>query len=240
MTDRTTHRDEPTAAYPAHDPTTETTRHPAVSEDDQRHGIFGGASHDRRYDEDDRTAREHHDDWRDDGHERFGGVNLGAAFFGWLVAIALTVLLAGIVGAVATAVGETLDLTRTEAEAEADTIGLAASVALLVVLMIGYFAGGYVSGRMSRFDGGRQGWGVWLIGLIVTAVVAVTGWIFGNEYDIFERVDLPSIPLSDDTVTVGGIVLAASIVVGTLLAAMAGGKAGLRYHHKVDRHTTTI
>jgi hypothetical protein len=240
MTDRTTHRDEPTAAYPAHDPTTETTRHPAVSEDDQRHGIFGGASTDRRSDEDDRTAREHHDDWRDDGHERFGGVNLGAAFFGWLVAIAMTVLLAGIVGALATAVGETLDLTQTEAEAEADTIGLAAGVALLLVLMIGYFAGGYVSGRMSRFDGGRQGWGVWLIGLIVTAVVAVTGWIFGNEYDIFERVDLPSIPLSDDTVTVGGIVLAASIVVGTLLAAMAGGKAGLRYHHKVDRHTTTI
>ena len=29
-------------------------------------------------------------------HQRFGGINAGAAFFGWLVAMAMTVLLAGI------------------------------------------------------------------------------------------------------------------------------------------------
>ena len=33
-------------------------------------------------------------------HERYGGVNIGAAFFGWLVAVAITILLTGIIGAV--------------------------------------------------------------------------------------------------------------------------------------------
>ncbi len=41
--------------------------------------------------------------------ERFGGVNPGAAFFGWLVAVGVTILLAGILGAVAAAIGETAD-----------------------------------------------------------------------------------------------------------------------------------
>jgi hypothetical protein len=168
--------------------------------------------------------------------DRFGGINWGAAVFGWLVAIALTVLLAGITGAVAAGAGESLDLTLGDAEREAGTLGLAAGITLLVVLMIGYFAGGYVSGRMSRFDGARQGLGVWVVGLVVTLLVALTGWIFGSEYDIFERVDLPSVPLSDDAMTVGGIVLAAAVVLGALLAAVIGGRLGLRYHHKVDRH----
>jgi hypothetical protein len=35
--------------------------------------------------------------------EEFGGFNLGADFFGWLVAVAMAVLLASIVGAIAAA-----------------------------------------------------------------------------------------------------------------------------------------
>jgi uncharacterized integral membrane protein len=35
--------------------------------------------------------------------------------------------------------------------------------------------------------------------------------------------------------TVGGIILLVAVVVGTLLAAMLGGKAGQRYHTKIDR-----
>jgi hypothetical protein len=33
----------------------------------------------------------------------------------------------------------------------------------------------------------------------------------------------------------GGAITAAAVVLGTLLAAMAGGKVGQRYHSKVDR-----
>jgi hypothetical protein len=108
-------------------------------------------------------------------------------------------------------------------------------VVLLVVLALAYYAGGYVAGRMSRFDGGKQGLGAWLIGLLVTLLAVAAGAIFGNEYNIFDRVNLPRIPLSTDQLSWGGIITALAVLVLTLLAAMAGGKMGQRYHNKVDR-----
>jgi amino acid transporter len=167
--------------------------------------------------------------------EEFGGFNLGADFFGWLVAVALTVLIASIVGAIATAIGSSLNVTQTDAQRDAGTFGLATAIALLVILMLAYYAGGYVAGRMSRYDGGRQGFGVWLIGLVVTLIVVGVGVVFGSKYDIFQRVDLPSLPIPSNTATWGGIITLAAVLVGTLLAAFVGGKVGHRYHTKVDR-----
>ena len=170
-----------------------------------------------------------------EAHSRFGGTNWGSAFFGWLVAIAITILLTGIVGAIATAVGASNDLSQTDAERQAGSIGIAAAIAVVVILAIGYYAGGYVSGRMSRFDGGRQGFGVWLIGLIVTLLAVAAGAIFGSQYNVLDRVNLPRLPIPDSAATVGGIITALVILVVTLLAAMLGGKVGHRYHNRVDR-----
>jgi len=168
-------------------------------------------------------------------HEEFGGANLGAAFFGWLVAAAMALLLAGIIGAVAAGVGESLEISQAEAQAEAEGIGLGAGIALVVALMIAYYAGGYVAGRMSRYDGGRQGLAVWVVGLLLTLIAALIGVAFGSQYDVVNRVDLPSIPVPTETLTTGGIITVVAVLVGTLLAAMLGGKAGHRYHRKVDR-----
>jgi hypothetical protein len=170
-----------------------------------------------------------------EAHEKFGGLNLGACFFGWLVAIALAILLTSIVGAIATAVGSNADITQTEAERSAGTIGIVAAAVLLAVLMIGYFAGGYVAGRMSRFDGARQGFGVWVIGLLVTILAVVLGAVFGSEYNLLDRVSLPRIPISTVELGWGGLIAAAAVLIGTLLAALAGGKMGHRYHNRVDR-----
>ena len=52
---------------------------------------------------------------RANAYERFGGINWGAAFFGWLVAIAVTVLLTSIVGAVVAGVSESTNVTQSEA-----------------------------------------------------------------------------------------------------------------------------
>jgi hypothetical protein len=178
-------------------------------------------------------------DTRPSGHEeardRFGGINWGAAFFGWLVAVGLTILLTGIVGAVAAAVSDSTNVTQSEAERQAGTIGIVAGVVLLVVLAIAYYAGGYVAGRMSRFDGGKQGLAVWLIGLVVTLLAIGLGAVFGNEYNIFDRVNLPRLPISTDDLSTGGLITAAAVLVVSLLAAMLGGKVGHRYHDKVDR-----
>jgi hypothetical protein len=172
---------------------------------------------------------------QDAARERFGGLNAGAAFFGWLVAVGLAALLGSIIGAVATAVGHNNNISQSDAQRAAGTIGIAAAVVLLVVLLIAYYAGGYVAGRMSRYDGGRQGFGVWLIGLLVTIAAVVAGWVFGSAYNIFDRVNLPNVPLSNRDASIGAIVTALAVVLVTLLAAVAGGKVGRRYHSKVDR-----
>jgi heme/copper-type cytochrome/quinol oxidase subunit 1 len=173
------------------------------------------------------------------GHERqrqvFGGTNWGAGFFGWLVAVGMAILLSGIVGAIAAAVGNANDVTQTDLERRSGTIGITAAVVLLVVLLISYYAGGYVAGRMSRFDGGRQGFAVWLIGVAVVIVAAAVGGVFGSEYDVINRVDVPDVPIPTDDLTTGGAITIAAALVVTLLAALAGGRAGTHYHRKVDR-----
>jgi amino acid transporter len=170
-----------------------------------------------------------------EARDRFGGTNWGAAFFGWLVAIAITILLTSIAGAVVAAVSDTANVTQTQAQRQAGTIGIGAAIVLLVVLALGYYAGGYVAGRMSRFDGGRQGLAVWLIGLLVTLIAIGLGAAFGTKYNILDRVNLPRIPLSTDQLSWGGILTAIVVLLVSLLAAMLGGKVGHRYHDKVDR-----
>ena len=166
--------------------------------------------------------------------DEFGGFNWGSAFFGWLVAIGLGALLTAILSAAGAAIGLT-SASESEARSSAETIGIAGGILLIVVSMIAYYAGGYVAGRMSRFDGARQGFGVWLFGLIVTVAIAAAGWILGDKYNIFEQLNLPRIPVSAGDLTTGGIIALAAILLGTLIAAIAGGKVGQRYHNKVDR-----
>ena len=164
--------------------------------------------------------------------DEFGGLNWGAAFFGWLVAVGVAVLLTSLLVAAGAAVGLTeSDVTTNDTE----ELGLGGGIALLVVLMLAYFAGGYVAGRMSRFDGGRQGMATWAIGLIVTVALAVAAVVLGDEYNVLEQLNLPSLPVGDSTLTTGGAIALAAVVLGTLLAAVVGGKAGERYHRKIDR-----
>jgi amino acid transporter len=167
--------------------------------------------------------------------EEFGGINWGAAFFGWLVAVGLGSLLVAILAAAGAAVGLTENVTEADATSNAETLGLGGAIALLVVLMIAYYCGGYVAGRMSRFDGARQGFGAWLFGIAVTIVLALAAVILGSEYNVLDQLNLPSLPVGDATLTTGGAIALAAVVLGTLLAAVGGGKAGERYHRKVDR-----
>src|SRR4051812_31455758 len=81
------------------------------------------------------TAREDHlvrRDRVDDSaaRDKFGGINIGAAFFGWLVAIAIAILLTSILGAILAAVGSSANITQSDAQRSAGTIGVAAGVVL--------------------------------------------------------------------------------------------------------------
>jgi hypothetical protein len=180
-------------------------------------------------------AADDHVDVEQHRREKWGGMNLGAGFFGWLVAVGMAVLLSSIIGAIAAAVGDANDVTQSQLDREAGKISIGAAIVLLVVLLISFYAGGYVAGRMSRFDGARQGWAVWLISLVVVIVAAIIGAVFGSEYDVMNRVDIPDVPIPTDDLTVGGAITIAAAIFATLLAALTGGKAGTHYHRKVDR-----
>jgi hypothetical protein len=166
--------------------------------------------------------------------DEFGGTNVGAAFFGWLVAVGMAAILTGILSAAGAAIGLT-EVSGSEASGNAEEISVVGGAILLVILLLAYYSGGYVSGRMSRFDGGRQGVAVWVIGLLVTIALAILAAIGGSEYNVLSRFELPRIPIDEGDLATGGIIALAAVVIGTLVAALLGGKAGQRYHRKVDR-----
>jgi hypothetical protein len=169
-----------------------------------------------------------------DRYELHRGFKLGAAFFGWLIAVAFTVLLTGLLSALAVGTSWTLELGRSWVEDWAWSIGIATGAALLLVLTISYYVGGYVAGRLARFDGGRQGVGAWMIGLLMTFAVGGVGAALESEYDVLYRIDLPTVPVSSDTLTSGGLIAGATFIVFTVIAAIVGGKAGERYHTRID------
>lgn len=171
----------------------------------------------------------------DPAYERFGGVNLGAAFFGWMVAVGMTVLLSALLGAVYAVAGATTSVEDLGAGADLTTAGIVTGVVLLAVLLLAYYSGGYVAGRMSRFDGGRQGLAVWLLALLFAVLATVAGWIAGERYQVLDGTDLPTLSVTMQDLTVAGALSLAAVLLGTLLAAMAGGKVGRRYHSRVDR-----
>ncbi len=166
--------------------------------------------------------------------EDFGGFNWGAAVLGWLVAGGIAIILTAILSAAGGAIGLT-EVSESEARQNAETVSIVGGAVLLVVLGLAYFVGGYNAGRLSRFDGGRQGLGVWIVGLLVTIALGAAGAIFGSEYNVLQRLDLPRIPVDEGSLATGGLIALAAIIVLTLLTAIAGGKAGERYHKKVDR-----
>jgi hypothetical protein len=165
----------------------------------------------------------------------FGGMKFGSDFFGWLTASGTAVLLVALVAGFGAAVGLSTGngLPRVE---DATTVGIGGGIALLVVIFIAYLAGGYVAGRMARFNGLKQGLGVWLWAVIIAIVVAVISVIAGARFDVLARVNgFPRIPLNEGDVTTAGVVLAVALAIVSLVGALLGGLAGMRYHRRIDR-----
>jgi hypothetical protein len=164
---------------------------------------------------------------------RFGGIRWGSAFFGLLSAIGLAAMLLGIVAAAGVAIGvsEVEDVTN----GDADTIGLGGAILVLAIIALSWFCGGYVAGRMARFDGVRQGLGVWGWTVVIGVVLAIAALIGGSDYDVFAQLNLPNVAVGDETLTTGGAITLAAACVVTLVFAVLGGKFGDRFHRRVDR-----
>ncbi len=92
-------------------------------------------------------------------------------------------------------VGQALTGARESVSDDAGTIGVAGAVGVLVVLLVAYFCGGYVAGRMARFNGVKQGVAVWVWAIVIAVVVAVVAAVAGRDYDVLGRLNsFPRIP----------------------------------------------
>jgi hypothetical protein len=163
--------------------------------------------------------------------DEFGGINWGSAFFGWLVATGLAAILIGIEYAAGAAIGLS--------NASASTVDIVGGAILICTFALAYFCGGYVAGRMSRFDGFRQGVATWIVGLVLTGALAVAGAIWGSKYDVLGALHIPRIPVDEGGIATGGAIALAAALVASLVFAALGGKAGQRYHNRVDRLART-
>src|SRR5258707_649080 len=83
--------------------------------------------------------------------ERFGGADGTAIFFGWLSALGLAALLMAVVAAAGTRIGFATGVGTVDATGNAATIGIVGAAILVAILLLAYFAGGYVAGRIARF-----------------------------------------------------------------------------------------
>ena len=149
--------------------------------------------------------------------------------------VLLTALLADAVAGLG--IARNLEETTNPADPnQAQTIGLVGAIVLLVIIFLAYVAGGYVAGRMARFNGVRQGVGVWLWALIIAVVVAILGAVAGTQFNLLANLNtFPRIPINEGDLTTGGIITAIAVALVALIGAILGGLAGMRFHRRVDK-----
>lgn len=165
--------------------------------------------------------------------QRFGRrVQWETAFFGLLSAVGLgavlvAMLIGGLVAAGVTDFGDT-------AAGLFHHLVVAGGAIAVGILALSYLTGGYVAARMARFDGWRQGLGVWLLSALLVAAFAIAAWISGGDLDPSKSISMPADPVDGGPLGAGRAVVIGVLVLVPLLAALAGGILGERYHRAVD------
>ena len=158
---------------------------------------------------------------------RFGGIDIPATIAGALAALGTAVLLAGI-GAGAGTYGYQLGLDNAT-----EDLTLAGLIAGLAALGLAFLIGGWVAGRVARYDGGQNGvvTALWFV-LLAGAAAALGAWA-GDEYNVFRNVNLPQW-FDADALTPAAIATGLLALVVMLLAGWTGGRLGERYHRRAD------
>src|SRR5215218_1248923 len=182
------------------------------------------------------AAEEREDRLRD----MYGGVDWLASFLGFVFAIVLGTIFSAVVGLVLVPFGITPDFSGGQIGASVIT-GLAL---LGVLIFLTFFFGGYVAGRLARFDGGRNGAMVLVWMFIVVVILALAAAIFSGFLpagmaegitNLIDRIVSTASNLAGGGVV--GLVAAAAALLLALLGGALGGRMGSRYHTEIDRAT---
>lgn len=177
------------------------------------------------------------DEREDRLRDMYGGVDWLASFLGFIFAAVAASVLSAIAGLILIPLGFSLDLSS-------GTLGAAAITGLILfalLVFLTFFFGGYVAGRLARFDGGRNG--IMTVVWMVTAMVAVVALSAFLPLSIFQSfrgfMESTVLPLFGNLSNLGiaGIVIMVAIVLVAVLGGLLGGRVGSRYHSEIDRTT---
>lgn len=171
---------------------------------------------------------------------RFGGIKFGAAFFGWMTATGISVLLTALIAAVAATAGAATNIdpstVMNQAAQNLQAVSITAGITLAVILFLSYYCGGYVAGRMARFDGAKQGLAVWLWAVIVAVITATLAAMAGSEFNnLLTTTAFPGIAVNEQTLTAGGVIVLIIAALVALAGAVLGGKMGMHFHRRIDQ-----
>jgi len=169
--------------------------------------------------------------------EVYGGVDWLASFIGCIFAIVCGGVLLALAGLVLAPLGFTLNL-------EGRQIGAAVITGLVILgfaLFVAYFFGGYVAGRLARYDGGRNGAMTVAWGLALTLLAAAVGsFLPGPFFEVLQEFVQSSVLPAVGSLTELGLV-GAGIIIGALLLELLGGflggRLGVRYHTRINQTT---
>ncbi len=210
------------------------------SEDKETRVIRTSGAHDTRESAYPRGYFEAAEDREDRLRNMYGGIDWLASLLGFVFAAVAGAVLGAIAGVVLGPLGLSPDLS--------DALGTAAITGLVLLgllIFLTYLFGGYVSGRLARFDGGRNGAMLllWTLALALLAVLA--GGILSGFLPTIISESIRGFIQNNVLSTIGnlsrlgtvGILVAVGAVLAALLGGFFGGRLGSRYHAQIDRTT---
>ena len=160
----------------------------------------------------------------------YSKVSLGSVLAGVLVSYGAFAILAGLTGAVLSALG-----VETEALSDNDwrQLGIGTGIGVAVSLFLSYLFGGYVAGRMARRAGAMNGFLVFVVGILLAVGV---GAAIGTQADgdaLMSNLRSIGVPTSGEEYSAIGTIAGLAALAAMLFGAILGGISGERWHGKL-------
>ncbi|MDQ5817873.1 MAG: TIGR04086 family membrane protein [Actinomycetota bacterium] len=181
------------------------------------------------------------DEREDRLRDMYGGVDWLASFLGFIFALVAAAVFSLVAGLVLAPLGFSPNL----GEAQIGAAVITGLVLVGILVFLTYFIGGYVAGRLARFDGGRNGAMLLLWSFLAVAVLALAGGILSSFLPAGIAGGIRNFIQNNVLATLGnlaelggvGIIVAAGGLLLALLGGFLGGRLGSRYHSEIDRTT---
>lgn len=161
-----------------------------------------------------------------------GTTSIVSIVAGTAVAIGSVALLLSVAAGIGEAIGVDTDGLNGD---DWQDIGIVTAAAFAVVLLLAYFFGGYVAGRMARRAGVRHGVLVFVLGLLVTAGIAGLAEYVGDTNAFVDDLRDQGVPTEQDDWEGVGLGAAIAALAAVLVGSLFGGMKGERWHGRLER-----